>query len=230
MRRNRPYMSGPLVSPTASRTFTLPGTEPSRPSRPGDPGTLSPSLNPYSAGAEAMIKFAATPKTFPSRITALLSGTLLLVGCLGYRVGSLLPPGLDTIAVPTFENLTTEPLLENVVTDAVIAQIQMEGGLRVVPQEQADSVLVGKIHEFRLVPVRYDRDDRAVPNEYRAVITASYVLEDNRTGTTISQRPLLAGEKDFILGGDLISAKRSALPEAAEDLAHDIVEAIVEAW
>jgi hypothetical protein len=177
-----------------------------------------------------MIEFSHSLKKYAVWPVLTLSAALLLNGCLGYRVGSLLPPDLETIAVPTFENLTQEPLLENVVTDAVIAQIQIEGGLKVVPQAQADCILVGKIHKFSLVPLRYDRNDRGVPNEYRAVITASYVLEDNRSGEVINQRPLLSGEKDFILGGDLISAKRSALPEAAEDLAHDIVESVVEAW
>ena len=178
--------------------------------------------------------WARRPSFRPAReFRILLLSTALagsLAGCAGYRVGSLLPPEIQTVAVPTFENRTTEPLLENVVTDAVIRELQTEGTLRIVPEAQADCVLRGTITDYQLVPLRYSRSDRAVPSEYRAVITAAFVLENARTGTEITARPMLYGEYDFPIGGDLITSETRAKPEAALDLAHDIVEGVVEAW
>jgi len=154
----------------------------------------------------------------------------LLTGCAGYRVGSLLPPDIQTVAVPTFTNTTQEPLLENVVTDAVVRELQTEGTLRIAPESQADCVLRGTITGYQLVPLRYSRSDRAVPSEYRAVITAGFVLENTRTGAEITARPMLYGEYDFPIGADLITSETRAKPGAALDLAHDIVESVVEAW
>ena len=37
----------------------------------------------------------------------------LLGGCLGYRLGTTLPPGIRSLHVPTFVNLTGEPGLES---------------------------------------------------------------------------------------------------------------------
>ena len=53
--------------------------------------------------------------------------TLLLTGCTGYRLGSMLPPEIKTVYVPTFANQTTEPLLEMEATDAVIVEFQQDG-------------------------------------------------------------------------------------------------------
>jgi hypothetical protein len=44
------------------------------------------------------------------------------------------------------------------------------------------------------------------------------------------ENPRISGESDFVFAGDLTSSKRRALPEAAEDFGHDIVEGVVEAW
>ena len=44
------------------------------------------------------------------------------------------------------------------------------------------------------------------------------------------QNANLAGDAVFDFSGDLTTTKRNAQPKVAKDLAHDIVEIIVEAW
>ena len=43
-------------------------------------------------------------------VTVLLT---VLCGCVGYRLGSTLPPGIRTIYVPTFKNESGEPQVES---------------------------------------------------------------------------------------------------------------------
>ncbi len=43
-------------------------------------------------------------------------------------------------------------------------------------------------------------------------------------------KQLVKGDATFEMFGDLSSAKREALPDAAKDLAHKIVESVVEYW
>ena len=61
-------------------------------------------------------------------------------------------------------------------------------------------------------------------------LTVSLMLKRKSNDTIVAEYPTVQGEADFELVGDLSSAKAQALPTASEDLAHDIVERVVEAW
>ena len=155
---------------------------------------------------------------------------LLSAGCVGYRLGSTLPPGIQTIFVPTFVNEAKEPQLEAQTTRAAIQEFQRDGTLRVVGREAADTVAEVTLTGFSLAPLRY-REDRALTvREYRLKIFARLVLTQLRPQAGQMLDKEVEGEATFELTGDLSAAKRAALPEAARDLAHDIVESVVEYW
>ena len=165
------------------------------------------------------------------RVTlGLLTALLMAGGCAGYRLGSTLPPDVRTIYVPTFENRTGEPLLEAETTAAVIDAFQQDGALRVVSSAaEADLWLTVVLFRYRLEPVRYNDDDRRRAEEYRLLIDAR--IDCRRPG---SEEPLTSGrvqgDATFISTGSQAAAKRAALPDVSDDLAHDIVERVVEAW
>lgn len=166
---------------------------------------------------------------FPVALPA-LAALMLGGGCmLGYRLGSALPPDIRTIHVETFANRCGEPLVENEVTRAVVRQFQQDGALRIDTPDAADSLLEGAVTGYSLEPLRYDRDDSKTPNEYRLVLRAEIVFFRSG-GEEVLLKRTLRGENTFELEGDLTSAKAEALPAAAADLAHDIVEAVVEYW
>ena len=142
----------------------------------------------------------------------------------------MLPPGIRTVAVPTFVNETTEPLLEAEITRAVIAEIQRDGALRIVAAGEADAVLKGRIRAFTMNPVSYTRDDALRAEEYRIILTAAYTLVNAKTGAVVSEHPQVEGDATFQVIGDLTTSKQNGLPTAARDLAHDLVEKIVETW
>lgn len=155
-----------------------------------------------------------------------------LTGCsaMGYRLGTMLPPTLQTVYVPTFENLTNEPLIEGETTREAISQIQRDGSLRIAGEATADAILKVSLRRYTLIPVAYNKERRLLANEYRVIITASYVLTEAKTGKVISEHPNVEGEAIIQVTGDLSSAKESGLKPAARDLGHDLVEKIVETW
>ena len=155
--------------------------------------------------------------------------TILQVGCVGYRLGSTLPEGINVVHVPTFANKTTEPRLEIECSQATLRELQRDGTLSVSDLEKSDVVLTASLVDFRMEPLRYDSDSSTTTREYRLTITAEITLINRRTQQVMTQNRV-QGEVDFIPSGDLTSAKREALPRAAADLAHDIVESIVEYW
>ncbi len=169
------------------------------------------------------------------RALFLAASALVLVtalpGCMNYRLGSMLPPDIKTVYVPTFVNETDEPMLEVETTKAMIEEIQKDGSLKVAGSaEEADSLLAVKLIGFTLNPVTYNRDRATTTDQYRMLLTASLVLTRRTTGDVVSEHPRVEGEYVFTVQGDLTSSKDLALPYAAQDLAHDLVETIVETW
>ncbi len=155
-----------------------------------------------------------------------------LTGCsaMGYRLGSMLPPDLKNLYVPTFENQTNEPLIEIDATRETIAQIQRDGSFKIVGEDTAHAVLTVTLRRYTLLPIAYSRERRLLANEYRVIITASYVLTDARTGEVISEHPGVSGEARIQLSGSLTQAKEEGLRPAARDLGHQIVKRVVEKW
>lgn len=153
---------------------------------------------------------------------------VLATGC-AYRLGSSLPPGIESIYVPTVVNQSEEPLLDTEVTRALTREFQRDGTLRVADAESADARLDVTLVGFKLVPLRYERDSAKTTSEYRMHISADITLFKGKEDVPMLQRHV-EGEATFEFFGDMASSKAQALPAAARDLSHDIVEALVEYW
>jgi outer membrane lipopolysaccharide assembly protein LptE/RlpB len=112
---------------------------------------------------------------------AIILSIVLVVGC-GYRmVGreTHVPPGLTSIAIPTFVNQTYEPGIEAPLTRAFLGELIQDRRLKVVDRNEADSVLEGVIKDLRIFSVSYDRSGLAT--EYQAIVVIDLTLK-KRTG------------------------------------------------
>ncbi len=132
--------------------------------------------------------------TFPLNKTGIfaviLLGFLFLSAC-GYQmVGkeTHVPPGLNSIAIPTFKNQTYEPGIEIQFTQAFLREFILDRRVNVVDRAQADSVLEGIIKAFRLFSVAYDPSGLVA--EYQTTIVLDVTLRD-RTGKVLWE------QKDF---------------------------------
>lgn len=154
----------------------------------------------------------------------------LLPGCTGYRLGSMLPPEIKTVHVPTFINQTGEPQLELDTTRFALQEFQKDGSLKLATAEEADAILQVKLTDYKLAPLQYDNSRPTAALEYRITLYASIVMTRKRDGKVITENPRCFGEGTFPVVGDLSSSKRTGLPKAAKDLAHDIVQKVTEVW
>jgi hypothetical protein len=154
----------------------------------------------------------------------------LLPGCVGYRLGSMLPPEIKTVHVPTFVNQTTEPQLELDTTRFALQEFQKDGSLKLAPAETADAILQVRLTDYLLTPLQYDANRPTATFEYRITLYASIVMTRKRDGKVLAENPRCFGEGTFTVVGDLSSSKRIGLPKAAKDLAHDIVQKVTEVW
>ena len=173
------------------------------------------------------------PLKIPSILFALLLPALALTalpGCVGYRLGSMLPPDIKTISIPTFINKTAEPQIEIQTTRSAIEEIQRDGSLKIAAESQADAILQVKLTDYRIIPLVYEAQRKTAATEYRLTLYAAIVLTRRSDNTVIVENPRCYGEATFPVMGDMSSSKRIGLPKAAADLAHDIVQKVTEVW
>ena len=174
----------------------------------------------------------ATARRFRFAAACAFAAAVLLAaaGCINYRLGSLLPPDIRTVYMPTCVNETTEPLIEIDATRSILSQIQMDGTLRLASEETADTVLEVKLTDFDLDPVGYVSGSSSTVNQYRMRITASFVLRRQSDYSVVAESPSVVGWYDFDFTGDMTSSKAIALRPTADDLGRRIVSAIVQYW
>ncbi len=119
--------------------------------------------------------------TLPLNHTGIVTVTLLclflLSGC-GYQmVGkeTHVPPGLSSVAVPTFSNQTLEPGIEVPFTQGFLREFINDRRVRVVNRREADSILEGVIKDFQIYSVSYDRSGIAL--EYQTTVVIDLTLK-----------------------------------------------------
>ena len=159
-----------------------------------------------------------------------LAATLLLSGCMGYKLGGSRPEGIETVSMAPVVNATTEPAIELQVTHAMRQRIQFDGRLKLVNSTQnADAIIEVTLTKYDLTPIAYKDDLKTTPDMYRLRITAEAELKNAKTGESLSKSDTY-GEATFKFVGDLTSAKRDALPRAADEIAKFMVDDLVERW
>ena len=131
------------------------------------------------------------------------------------------------IAVPYLENVTAQPDLGVALTDLIVAAIQEDNTLKVVPEEAASSVLEGRV-------TRYNRRQVSTTNslrvdEYQVQIAVELTLILRGTGETLFAKRVFTGVGNYFLE-DPETTEETARELAAKEIVRDVLALIVEDW
>lgn len=166
----------------------------------------------------------------------------LLSGC-GYTTKANLPANIRTLYVKPFANKidisdevtegtsyrTFIPALEVEVTEAVIDRYHFDGNLKIVKEDTADARLTGELISFTRQPLRYTESQDV--EEYRLLIEAKVALRDLKNNTVMWEEIITnRGHDTYFVTGPQAESEQSALIEAINDLAKNIVDKTVEGW
>lgn len=138
----------------------------------------------------------------------------------GYKIGNApleAPDGIKSIAVPVFDNYTTEPELGTILAEALKKEILRRGLVRVESMERADAIVRGAITEVKLEPLSFS--GHGFTTAYRVRLKVSVKLE--KEGEIIWKTDELEKDEQFLVEGqplDDISTRRRALEKVASDL------------
>ncbi len=163
------------------------------------------------------------------KLLPLFALSMVFAGCAGYQLGSTLPESIQTVSL-IVENKTDEPSIEVETMKSLRKEIQRDGRLQIRSEADADVVLKVELTGYYLGALAYDSDRGSLAREYRVNMSGSAILYDAETGDVLREVPGVTGNTDFPYDADLTAGKRTALLNAADDLARKVVSMTVAAW
>jgi hypothetical protein len=144
---------------------------------------------------------------------------------------ALLPTHLKTIAIPVFENGTTEYQVEQEITQSVIDHFVQDNHLKVVSERSADSILRGRVMEYRNAVFGFNAAQNA--SEYRITIGVSVTMKDLVKNRELwKDEQLLKSHNYFVVDvpGQKAQTELDGRKEAIRKIAEEIVARTVEGW
>ncbi|MFT4689689.1 MAG: LPS assembly lipoprotein LptE [Verrucomicrobiia bacterium] len=154
---------------------------------------------------------------------------LLLSGCAGYNLGPTagFPAGSRSIEVKFFQNETFEPRLVTAMNHALRKQLQQDGTYRLETRGDGDVVVTGKITDFTRSPLGFRPDDVITARNFSVEMVADIKAVHRDTGKVLLERSV-SGRTTVLIGDDLASAERQAVPLLAADLARNATSLLVD--
>ncbi|MCL4304422.1 hypothetical protein KJZ99_00730 [bacterium] len=151
---------------------------------------------------------------------------VIFSGCYSFR--GQVAGDIRTLAIPTFENESAEFGLSETVTDELIRGFQRDGTLRILPESQADALLVGALVEVRDDPNTARSNEGIVVDEYRFSMTCrvELILRDTGESKWVQN---FAVYSIYPYTGDFSNRER-AVSEATAKLVEDLLNKIVGNW
>jgi len=146
-------------------------------------------------------------------------------GCGYYSFSGSGLSGIKTIAIPLFENNTTEYGLRENLTQKVVDGFVQDNTLKVVNERRTDSVLRGTVTQY--VRESYTFDEQENVKEYIVRVFVKVILEEKKSKKVI-------WEEDNLEGWGVYSAldetEDDGKEKAMDKLAEDIVNRTVKGW
>ena len=170
----------------------------------------------------------------PRSLRAGLGLVLLTVGC-GYHLmghSTVLPPGINSIGVPTFINKTDRPEVEQRITSNIISEFVTRSDYRITADELGvDAVLRGEILLYLLNPVTISAAGRAT--RYEIIINAKATLVQTSDDKILWQDDHVIFRRQYAVGSlsvGTVTEETAAIEQMSSDFAKSVVTSILEGF
>lgn len=170
----------------------------------------------------------------PGKYLATAAGLLGLValsltGCGIYSASSgRVSTEIRRVAVPFLENLSAEPDIEVELTEGIITAIQDDNTLKVVSEDNADSILSGKVVRYQLQE-SFATADQLV-NAFQVQIAVELTFTVVKTGKHIFENKRFIGTGNYQLDDPAGRDINTARQDAAGEIVRDVLAQVVESW
>ena len=166
----------------------------------------------------------------------LLPIVITLCGC-GYHVRSSvgrLPDGIQSIGIPTFQNLTTQYRIEQIISSAVLREFALRTRIPVNSSSTGvDSVLLGEIKNVSTTPVTFGTQpagSQTFGSAFNVTVTMSVKLKRLKDSAIIWQNDNFLYSERYSLNAnikDFFSEENPALDRLAREFAASLASTIL---
>jgi hypothetical protein len=133
------------------------------------------------------------------------------------------------VAIPVLANETVEFAVDQGLTDALIEEFSDDNSLRIVGEDEAESILRGTIVGYSRPVLSYDAGGN--PREYKVSIVARLSYEDLTNGTIVWEDEITGWAVYSVTGDDgELTTEEEAQERAFKKLAQDVVSRTVQGW
>lgn len=153
-------------------------------------------------------------------------------GCAYSTSAGLLPSHLKTVAIPVFENDTSEYNLEQEITDEVIRKFVEDNHLKVVDERSANAVIQGKVTSYRNAVFGISTN-QSLAQEYRVTIGVAVSFRDKVKNREVWSEPNLIRTANYYVQdvpGQTAKTELDGRKEAITKIADEILSRTVESW
>lgn len=177
-----------------------------------------------------------TSGSLPVVATAIVIGTVTLVGGCGYHIAGRaaeLPSSWHTLGVPIFANHTTTYNIQSRVTEAVIHEFIARTKYHVVPSgEGADATLHGDITDIETAPLLFDATSGHVTTML-VTLKMKVSLVDESSKKVVYRNDNFVFRNEYQVSGDVdrfFQEEDPALGRMSRDFASDLVSRVLEGF
>lgn len=156
---------------------------------------------------------------------------LLSAGC-GYALegrGSVLPPHILRVGIPSLTNSTSLPGLGELITSEIYSQFVSRGNFQVLNTVSGvDAVLEGEVLTYMLVPRAIDEE--GVATSFLVVFTAKVAFRDLVEDKVLWEQDNYRFQAEYQLsevGTDFVTQELESVRFAARDFANSLVASIL---
>ena len=163
-------------------------------------------------------------------MAALAAVGFVLFSC-GYTASpALLPSHMKTVAIPVFENGTTEYALEQDLTNTIIQRFVRDNHLRVVDEKSANSVVHGRVTQYKNAVFGFSTATRA--QEYRVTISVMVTFKDLVKNREVWSGEIIRTANYYVqnMPGDSATTELDGRKEAINKIADEVLSRSVEGW
>lgn len=152
---------------------------------------------------------------------------LFILGLMALRCGvysfsgSTLPPHINTVGIPLFEDRTTEFGIDQLLTDALIEAVTEDNTLKIANPRNADALISGVIVSVKDRAGQYSADETA--SDYRVFINVKAQFEDVK-------KRLILWEDSITQWGSYETDRNAGIEEALEKISTEILNRSVSGW
>ena len=156
----------------------------------------------------------------------------ILSGC-GYRIGSLMHPQINSIAIAPVVNETVSYNVAPQVRSLLCEAFQQDGSLELRRESDADCILYARVVKISFKESTWSstyNDDLYVPIEWTADIDIEYTVVVPGELKPLFKKTKVSGSATVMTGADMETGRVSGIRQAAYAAARRIVDNVTEGW